>query len=403
MSEVFSAARATDPIGHGYGMLGMLAGAALGVALIVGGVLTGGALFLVAAVAVAALSGAALANGIQKVTGTGNPWTGNLGFGSPNVKINGLGAARVMLDFATPICNGLYGTNHFPLLPIPPIAEGNPTIKINGMPAARVKHELVCSADITKGSPNVYYGAATEQVLPIINTEKILSLIGTGILVAAFGIEAAIVGYVVTSVIGDLADTYLGEGWGDIINGTLGFLALGLGAVASRRGVVPERVSVPESGKVEYPGFGGDIITDPAKTTTVIGKFNDEVNGAGTKEILNMPDGSFTRGGENKGGVNILDIPSERYQALLDEHGDVRGKEIFWEEYNQPFLEDAFARGDNVRVLSDPEVPKNRSGFYDRELREIEGYTDARGNYVPGLAEKYGYVFDPVTHTYIKR
>ena len=59
------------------------------------------------------------------------------------------------------------------------------------MLAARVKHEFVCSADITKGSPNVYYGAATEQVLPIINTEKILSLIGTGILIAAFGIEAA--------------------------------------------------------------------------------------------------------------------------------------------------------------------------------------------------------------------
>ena len=68
-------------------------------------------------------------------------------------------------------------------------------------------------------------------MLPIINTEKILSLIGTGILVVAFGIEAAIIGYVVTSVIGDLADTYLGEGWGDIINGTLGFLALGLGGL----------------------------------------------------------------------------------------------------------------------------------------------------------------------------
>ena len=111
------------------------------------------------------------------------------------------------------------------------------------MPAARVKHELVCSADITKGSPNVYYGAATEQVLPIINTEKILSLIGTGIIVVAFGIEAAVIGFVVTSVIGDLADTYLGEGWGDIINGTLGFLALGLGAVMSRRGVPEDIIS----------------------------------------------------------------------------------------------------------------------------------------------------------------
>ena len=220
----------------------MLAGAALGVALIVGGVLTGGTLFLAAAVAVAALSGAALAHGIQKVTGSGNPWTGNLGLGSPNVRINGLGAARVMMDFAAPICNGLYGANHYPLLPMPPIAEGNPTIRINGMLAARIEHKLVCAADITDGSPNVLYGAASEQVLTIIDTEQILSLIGAGILIAAFGIEAAIIGYVVTSIIGDAADKYLGEGWGDIINGTLGFLALGLGAVASRRGAVPEDV-----------------------------------------------------------------------------------------------------------------------------------------------------------------
>ena len=177
----------------------MLAGAALGVALIAGGILTGGTLFLVAAVAVAALSGAALAHGIQKVTGSGNPWTGNLGLGSPNVRINGLGAARVMLDFAAPICNGLYGANHYPLLPMPPIAEGNPTIRINGMLAARIEHKLVCAADITKGSPNVLYGAASEQVLTIIDTEQILSLIGAGILIAAFGIEAAIIGYVVTS------------------------------------------------------------------------------------------------------------------------------------------------------------------------------------------------------------
>ena len=108
------------------------------------------------------------------------------------------------------------------------------------MLAARIKHKLVCAADITKGSPNVLYGAASEQVLTIIDTEQILSLIGTGILIAAFGIEAAIIGYVVTGVIGNAADKYLGEGWGDIINGTLGFLALGLGAVASRRAALRE-------------------------------------------------------------------------------------------------------------------------------------------------------------------
>lgn len=123
------------------------------------------------------------------------------------------------------------------------IAEGNPTIKINGMLAARIQQKLVCAADITKGSPNVLYGAASEQVLTIIDTEQILSLIGTGILIAAFGIEAAIIGYVVTSVIGDAADKYLGEGWGDIINGTLGFLAVGLGAVFMRRAALRGRAA----------------------------------------------------------------------------------------------------------------------------------------------------------------
>ena len=92
MGAVYQAARATDTVGHNYGMVGMLVGAAFGVALIVGGVLTGGTLFLVAAVAVAALSGAALAHGIQTIKGSGNPTTGVLGFGSPNVRINGLGA-----------------------------------------------------------------------------------------------------------------------------------------------------------------------------------------------------------------------------------------------------------------------------------------------------------------------
>ncbi|HTF81632.1 MAG TPA: hypothetical protein VL947_07900, partial [Cytophagales bacterium] len=122
-----------------------------------------------------------------------------------------------------------------------------------------------------------------------------------------------------------------------------------------------------------------------------------------TREILKLPDGSFTRGGENNGGVNILDLPTADYQSLLDTYGEAAGKEMFWQQHNQPFLEESFKRGDNIRLLSDPEAPANRTGFYERELREIEGYKDASGNKVPGLAEKYGYVYDPATHTYVKK
>lgn len=151
-----------------------------------------------------------------------------------------------------------------------------------------------------------------------------------------------------------------------------------------------------EEGKVViYKGFGGDIQLDLNRTTTVIGKFEDPINGYGTKEILNMPEGSFTRGGENKGGINILDIPSAEYEGLLKDYGTDIGKEIFWEKYNQPFLEESFKRGDNVRVLSDPNAPENRTGFYERELNEIQKSE--------GLAEKYGYIYDPKTNSYIKK
>jgi hypothetical protein len=153
---------------------------------------------------------------------------------------------------------------------------------------------------------------------------------------------------------------------------------------------------------VNYEGFGGDIVMPLNKTTTVIGKFNDPVNGGGTSEILKMPEGSFTRGGENKGGINILDIPEAQYNALRDKYGDVAGKEMFWDQYNQPFLENSFKNGDNVRLLSDPNQAPNRTGFYERELKEIEGYTKPDGTKVLGLAEKYGYIFDPKTNTYIK-
>jgi hypothetical protein len=153
---------------------------------------------------------------------------------------------------------------------------------------------------------------------------------------------------------------------------------------------------------ISYEGFGGDIQLQTNKTTTVIGKFNDSVNGGGTSEILKMDEGTFTRGGENKGGINILDIPSAKYEQLLKDYGPDMGKQIFWDQYNQPFLENSFKNGDNVRLLSDPNVAENRTGFYERELREIEGYHNGNGEKVVGLAEKYGYEYNPINKTYVK-
>lgn len=160
------------------------------------------------------------------------------------------------------------------------------------------------------------------------------------------------------------------------------------------------------SGKAQvlaYAGFGGDIVTKADRTTTVLGKFQDPVlPGTGTSEVLKMPEGTFTRGAENLGGLNILDIPTEKYEKLLETYGEEQGKELFWQEHNQPFLDKAFADNHEVRLLSDPQDARNRTGFYERELHEIEGTTDAAGQRSQGLAEKYDYQYNPATATYAK-
>ena len=197
---------------------------------------------------------------------------------------------------------------------MPPIAEGNPTIRINGMLAARIEHKLVCAADITKGSPNVLYGAASEQVLTIIDTEQIFSLIGAGILIAAFGIEAAIIGYVVTSVIGEAADKYLGEGWGDIINGTLGFLALGLGAVASRRAALRE-TPLEEGVKPKTPEeiAREEALRNISEDRENITRLSDAGDIQGARDILEP----HVKAGDINGIIDRLDVSSPKDGAVF--------------------------------------------------------------------------------------
>jgi hypothetical protein len=69
------------------------------------------------------------------------------------------------------------------------------------------------------------------------------------------------------------------------------------------------------------------------------------------------------------------------------------GNDEFWDKYNYPFLKDAFERGDDVRLVSDPKIFKT-SGTYARELNAIKGKD--------GLAKEYGYIYNAKTKTYIK-
>src|ERR1043166_8857452 len=111
------AARLSDPVGHGLGMIGMIAGAiagaVVGALLIAGGGVTGGALIAVVGagcVAGGGLAGGQLLRGGQRAMALPSAPTGVLGAGSPNVFMGRLPAARV---FDTAVaCNGLYSVNH---------------------------------------------------------------------------------------------------------------------------------------------------------------------------------------------------------------------------------------------------------------------------------------------------
>lgn len=175
----------------------------------------------------------------------------------------------------------------------------------------------------------------------------------------------------------------------------------------------------------KYSGFGGDIVMNPEKATTVLGKFAEkweDVTSGGTRNFLGsnldpkvsgLPEGAFSRGNGKtvyNGDMNFLDIAEDEYNAILNKHiqkyidkglnkieakklGLEDGNNEFWDKYNYPFLEDAFKRGDDIRLVSDPDIFKN-SGTYARELNAINGKN--------GLAKKYGYVYNTQTKTYIK-
>lgn len=68
-----------------------------------------------------------------------------------------------------------------------------------------------------------------------------------------------------------------------------------------------------------------------------------------------------------------------------------------------PFLEEAFKRGDNIRLLSEPKNLFSSAGFYGREIEAItRGWTKADGTFVEPLMKKYKYRFNELSQTYEK-
>jgi hypothetical protein len=125
------------------------------------------------------------------------------------------------------------------------------------------------------------------------------------------------------------------------------------------------QLEIVSRGKEQLYG-GNTIKLDAEKTTSVTGTLKD-VNVV-ARRGEQIPEAKATLQGENPGGVNILRSP--RWGELQKEHmpilesGDKLGywnkvTGDFWEQVNKPWLDQAITRGDNIRLVSDPNKPAN--------------------------------------------
>jgi hypothetical protein len=143
---------------------------------------------------------------------------------------------------------------------------------------------------------------------------------------------------------------------------------------------------------------GNEIKLDERATTTVTGTLDDTDSIA--RRGVKLP--GSTMMGENPGGINILRSPKWKelqlkYKPLLDSQGEtVYWKTVtdeFWDTVNRPWLDEAIARGDHFRFVSDPNnekslfvLSKNKRSFVldnGKKLQSIFGreveYLKAKG------------------------
>lgn len=129
------------------------------------------------------------------------------------------------------------------------------------------------------------------------------------------------------------------------------------------------------------PTSNGAILKpNPNKTTTVLGRFDTDMNRIINDELKTPKNTDF---GPKQGGFNMLNVPDEMYKNPTQ----------FWNEVNKPFLDNAIQRGDDILMASDPTAIKN--------LFKEDGSLTGFGREVEHLI-KNGYTYDPITKSMIK-
>jgi hypothetical protein len=151
--------------------------------------------------------------------------------------------------------------------------------------------------------------------------------------------------------------------------------------------------------------YGGNTIKlHPEKTTTLTGTL-DDVNAVADRGF-NLP--GATVQGPNPGGINILRSP--KWQEILNKHkaifdaGDTSRywktvTDEFWETVNKPWLDDAIARGDNFRFVSNP---SDDFAIFVTNKKGTEFILDSSGKKIKSIfageveyLKSKGYTFQP--------
>ncbi len=88
---------------------------------------------------------------------------------------------------------------------------------------------------------------------------------------------------------------------------------------------------------IGFKGFGGDIIVDPNKTTTILGRYEGAIDGLKKEGVFETD------------GLRFLNVP-ERIVGQSDD---------FFKKFNEPFLEKAIKKGEKIRFVSDPTDANN--------------------------------------------
>ncbi len=136
--------------------------------------------------------------------------------------------------------------------------------------------------------------------------------------------------------------------------------------------------------KVDFETTSGmELVANPDATTTILGNYGSDM-----RHIIDDLSYPSTMNFEAKdGSFNILTAPPDYYQT----------PEQFWKEVNQPFLDKAISRGDDIVLATDP-----TPSVLNRELEDGTVERTGFGREYYYLIES-GYEYDPVTKKMVKK